>query len=78
MAIKQDSPIKIQTLKVFLDAGHKLGILIGWHYTDQLRLLLDDPKYQTNIVAVPKFDKKNPSIVMNILKIAEDYVEKLI
>jgi|TARA_B100000959_G_C14648835_1_gene487483 hypothetical protein len=56
LATKQDSSIKTQTLKVFLNAGHNLGILLGWHYTDQLRLLLDDPKYQANIVAVSKFD----------------------
>mgnify|MGYP001156723798 FL=1 len=56
LAIKQDLPIKTQTLKVFLNASHKLGIVLGWHYTDQLRLLLDDPKYQANIVAVSKFD----------------------
>ncbi len=55
LAVKRDSPIKAQSLKAFLDAGHKLGVVIGWHYTDRLRLLLDDPKYQANIVAVPKF-----------------------
>ena len=34
------------TLVAFLKSGRSLGVVLGWHYTNKIRALLDDPVYR--------------------------------
>jgi polar amino acid transport system substrate-binding protein len=45
-----------RSLSEFLDNGHNLGVVLGWHYTDAIRALLDGPRYAKQVVTVPKFE----------------------
>lgn len=44
------------TLVEFLENGHSLGVVLGWHYTNKIRELLDDPAYEKQIQIAPRFD----------------------
>ena len=33
-----------------------MGIVLGWHYTDEIRKLLDDPAFGAQVHTVPTFD----------------------
>jgi polar amino acid transport system substrate-binding protein len=44
------------TLADFLNAGHSLGVVLGWHYTDDIRKLMDDPAHESLVHVAPHFD----------------------
>jgi polar amino acid transport system substrate-binding protein len=50
------SASKTATLADFLNAGHSLGVVLGWHYTDEIRKLIDDPAYGSLVHVAPTFD----------------------
>lgn len=54
--VGKESPSKAANLREFLEEGHSLGVVLGWHYTNQISALLKDDRYKTNVVVVQKFD----------------------
>jgi len=44
------------TLAEYLKSGRSLGVVLGWHYTNKIRALLDDPVYKPQIEIAPKFE----------------------
>ncbi len=43
----------VASLSNFLKDGHSVGVVLGWHYTDKIRKLIDDPAYQSLIEVAP-------------------------
>jgi len=54
--LKRDRSFSAASLESFLKQGQKLGIVRGWHYTNELRKLLDAPVYAKNIVVISRFE----------------------
>jgi len=56
IAIKKSANVVAASLKEFLEDGNRLGVVLGWHYTDEIRALLDAPRYGSQIVLAPRFE----------------------
>jgi polar amino acid transport system substrate-binding protein len=52
----KDFPSKAADIEEFLEEGHSLGVVLGWHYTNKISALLKDDRYKDNVVVVQKFD----------------------
>ncbi len=46
----------VASLSNYLKDGHSLGVVLGWHYTDRIRELLDDSAYQSLIEVAPDLE----------------------
>lgn len=44
------------SLKDYLNGGKTLGVVLGWHYTNDIRKILDDPAYESKIEVAPDID----------------------
>ena len=44
------------SLESFLKAGHTIGTVHGWHYTNGIRKFLDDPIYRSQVVIASSID----------------------
>ena len=56
IAIKKSVNVVAASLKDFLENGHRLGVVLGWHYTDEIRGLLNAPRFGSQIVIAPRFE----------------------
>ena len=56
IVIKKSANVVAGSLKEFLENGHSLGVVLGWHYTNDIRALLDAPEYRSQIFVAPKFE----------------------
>jgi polar amino acid transport system substrate-binding protein len=44
------------SLSGYLRDGHTVGVVLGWHYTDKIRKLIDDPAYRPLVEVAPDFE----------------------
>lgn len=49
----RDPGTNASSLSKYLRDGHSLGVVLGWHYTDKIRKLIDDPAYRPLVEVVP-------------------------
>ncbi len=52
--VLNDTPLIATDLNEFLQNGNRLGVVLGWHYTNKIRAILDDQKYKKQILVVPR------------------------
>ncbi len=50
----KSTQLAARDLREFLQNGNRLGVVLGWHYTDKIRSLLDDQTYKKQILVVPR------------------------
>jgi len=46
----------VASLSNYLKDGHSVGVVLGWHYTDKIRKLIDDPAYRPLIEVAPDIE----------------------
>ncbi len=50
----KSTQLAARDLREFLQNGNRLGVVLGWHYTDKIRSLIDDRAYRKQILVVPR------------------------
>ena len=56
IAFKKSANVVAGSLEEYLENGQSLGVVLGWHYTNEIRALLDAPQFQGQIFVAPKFE----------------------
>jgi len=51
----KSATVSATSLLEYLENGHSLGVVLGWHYTNKIRALLETPRFKKQIIIMPKF-----------------------
>ncbi|MDP6830307.1 MAG: transporter substrate-binding domain-containing protein [Alphaproteobacteria bacterium] len=57
VAVRKSAGVDATSLQEFLENGHTLGVVLGWHYTNKIRALLDAPRFKAQISTAQEFEQ---------------------